>query len=131
MIQAARESLRYDEHMIRLHLNIRVRRENRAALVAFLCEAIPFYESPGGIRIHLVEDLHDPERFIEIVEYATREVYDADQQRVAGDPIMQSYLKRWRTLLDGPPTVDVFADVPELADRDFGPLRARESIDLS
>lgn len=97
--------------MIHLHLHIRVPQTNRAAFLAFLREAIPVYESPGDIRIRLIEDVRDPERFIEIVEYATRAAYDADQHRVATDPAMRSYLDRWRTLLAAPPTVEAFSEV--------------------
>ena len=48
--------------------------------------AIPFYEQPGGIRVRLLWDTADPDRFIEIVEYADQGAHDRDQARVADDP---------------------------------------------
>ena len=94
---------------IDLHLRVRVAPENRAAFDAFLREAIPFYESPGGIRIRLLEDRTDPTRLIEVVEYDSREAYERDQKRVESDPRMKVYLERWRALLEGPPVVEVYA----------------------
>ena len=91
--------------MIELHLCGRVAPGRRADLVEFLREAIPFYESPGGIRVRLLWDIADPDRFVEVVEYADRETYDRDQARVTSDATMQDYLHRWRALLAEPPLV--------------------------
>lgn len=74
--------------------------------MAFLREAIPFYETPGGIRIRLLEDQDDPERLIEVVEYATILDYEQDQERVRTDPEMGAVLARWRALLADPPEVE-------------------------
>ena len=94
--------------MIELHLRIRVPPERRRAFDAFLAEAAAYYESPGGIRIRLLENRSDPADLLEIVEYESMEVFDADQRRVENDPVMRGYLARWRALLDGPPVVEVY-----------------------
>lgn len=93
---------------IDLHLRIRVATARRAAFDAFLREAIPFYEAPGGIRIRLLEDRADPTRLIEVVEYDSRESYERDQRRVESDPEMKRFLERWRALLEEPPIVEVY-----------------------
>jgi hypothetical protein len=85
--------------------------------VAFLREAIPFYERPGGIRLRVLWDTSDPDRFVEIVEYADRRTHDADQERVDNDPEMKGYLRRWRSLLAEPPHVETYdVDTPREAD---------------
>jgi hypothetical protein len=94
--------------MIELHLRGRAGLGRRADLVAFLREAIPFYERPGGIRVRLLWDVSDPDRFIEVVEYADQDSYDRDQVRVDSDVDMQDYLGRWRALLAGPPEVETY-----------------------
>src|SRR2546423_1790156 len=94
--------------MIELHLRGRVTAGRRADLVAFLDEAIPFYELPGGIEVRLLWDTTDPDRFVEVVEYVDQDTHDRDQARVAGDPRMQGYLRRWRALLAEPPQVEVY-----------------------
>ncbi len=96
-------------HEFELHLRLRVPQGGEPSLCAFLKDAIPFYEKPGGIRVRLVRRHDDPLAFIEIVEYATRADYEADQHRVERDPEMKRYLERWHSLLDGPPTVEVWA----------------------
>jgi quinol monooxygenase YgiN len=93
---------------IELHLRIRVAAEQREAFLAFLTEAIPVYERPGGIRIRLLEDAGDAGRFIEVVEYDSQEAFDRDQERVEQDPESRALLERWRALLDGPPQVEVY-----------------------
>lgn len=93
-----------------LHLRVRVSKENLEAFLRFLREAIPFYESPGGIRVSLVQDDMDPTSFIEIIEYDTYEVYKRDQCRANGDREMHDYLVRWRSLLMGRPEVVVYRE---------------------
>jgi quinol monooxygenase YgiN len=93
---------------IDLHLRLRVAPGRRDEFFAFLREAIPFYESPGGIEIRLLQDKSDPDRFIELVLYDDEAAYDRDQQRVANDPEMKRFLQRWRALLAEPAVVEVY-----------------------
>ncbi len=97
---------------VELHLRLRVRPGGRGAFIAFLRGAVPFYESPGGITVRLLEDRGDPERFIEVVEYATERAYLDDQRRVEEDAEMKAYLAAWRELLAEPPGVEVYRAVP-------------------
>jgi len=94
--------------VIELHLRGRAAPGRRADLVEFLREAVPFYERPGGIHVRLLWDLTDPDRYIEVVEYVDRETYDRDQVRVAENPEMREYLRRWRALLAEPPQVEAY-----------------------
>lgn len=93
---------------IDLHLRCRVVPGQRGEFFAFLREAIPFYESPGGIKVQLLEHEHDDHRFIELVMYDDQAVYNRDQERIANDPTMKAYLTRWRALLAEPPVVEVY-----------------------
>jgi quinol monooxygenase YgiN len=93
---------------IELHLRVRVRPGGRGAFLEFLQAALPFYESPGGIRVSLLQDETDENRFIELVRYTTRADYERDQLRVQNDLEMGSYLERWRALLAEPPQVEVY-----------------------
>jgi quinol monooxygenase YgiN len=98
--------------MIELHLRGRVLPGRRDDLVAFLREAIPFYERPGGIQVRLMWDVADPDRFVEVVRYADQASHDTDQSRVAEDPEMNGYLRRWRDLLAEPPEVETYRHDP-------------------
>lgn len=99
---------------IDLHLRIRIRPGRREAFLAFLREAIPFYESgggheqPGAIQVRLLEDPADDHRFIELVLYTDQAAFDRDQERVKNDPEMARWLARWRELLAEPPVVEVY-----------------------
>jgi quinol monooxygenase YgiN len=93
---------------IELHLRCRVIAGKREAFLAFLKEATPFYEAPGGIRVRLLQDRSDDNRFIELVEYADEAAFARDQERVANDATMKGYLARWRELLAEPATVEVY-----------------------
>lgn len=93
---------------IDLHLRCRVAPGRRTEFLAFLREAIPFYESPGGIEVHLWQDVNDDHRFIELVRYADEAAYRRDQERVEHDPQMKECLARWRALLAEPPVVEVY-----------------------
>lgn len=98
-----------DSHAaVSLHLCIRVAAGQREPFFAFLREAIPFYESPGGIRIELLSDAADDHRFIEVVHYATEHAYELDQRRVNDDPTMKQFLARWRSFLAEPPIVETY-----------------------
>lgn len=93
---------------IDLHLRIRVSPGRCEDFLAFLHEATPFYQQPGGIRVELLEDASDDHRFIEVVHYADEPTFQRDQARVGDDPVMKEYLARWRALLAGPPVVEVY-----------------------
>src|SRR4051812_21164170 len=91
-----------------LHLRLRVAPGRRDEFLAFLREAIPYYESPGGIEIRLLQDKSDDHRFIELVLYRDEHVYERDQQRLANDAEMKRLLERWRSLLVDAPHVEVY-----------------------
>jgi hypothetical protein len=78
----------------------RVAPEKRSDLLAFLRDAIPFYERPGGIRVALFESLDDPGLLLELVAYAGEREFAEDQERVEHDPGYIETLARWRSLLD-------------------------------
>jgi quinol monooxygenase YgiN len=93
---------------IDLHLRCRVARGRRDGFLAFLREAIPTYESPGGITVRLLQDLVDDHRFIELILYDDLTAYELDQLRVATDPAMKALLARWRALLAEPPVLEAY-----------------------
>ena len=93
---------------IDLHLRVRVAPGRRDEFLAFLREAIPFYESPGGIEVRLLQDKQDDHRFIELILYDDEQIYERDQQRVANDAEMKKFLTRWRALLAEEPAIAVY-----------------------
>lgn len=94
-----------------LHLRIRTLPGASDSLVRFLREAVPHYVTPGGIRIRLLQDLTDPDSFIEVVEYRTRDDYANDQDRVRNDSTMKHYLQQWRSIIIGAPIIESFREL--------------------
>lgn len=94
--------------MIEIHLRGKVAEGKRANFDDFLAEAIPFYESPGGIRVRVLWNVAEPRHFIEVIEYDDQATHDRDQLRVEKDERMRELLQRWRDLLEGPPSVETF-----------------------
>jgi hypothetical protein len=80
-------------------------------LTSLLKSAIPFYETFSGVRIRLLQNVDDPTRFVQEIEYDTPEVIELNRQRFASDPRVQAYLRSWRSLFPGAIEIDVYQDV--------------------
>ena len=80
-------------------------------LASLLKSATPFYEAFGGVRVRLLQNVDDPTRFMQEIEYDTPEVIELNRQRFASDPRMQAYLRGWRSLFPGSIEIDVYQDV--------------------
>jgi hypothetical protein len=80
-------------------------------LIAYLQEAVPFYQALPGIDIRLLRSVDRPGSFTEVIEYQTAQAFQADQKRIEEDGRMQRLLARWRTLLIDPPIVEHFTDI--------------------
>lgn len=94
-----------------LQLGLNCREPTGHELAGYLSKAVPFYRSLAGVNVRLLRSLDRPGRFVEIIEYATDEAFQADQVRVAHDKQMQDLLAEWRGLLVEPPLVEHFADI--------------------
>jgi|SRR5919108_4373141 hypothetical protein len=80
-------------------------------LASLVKSAIPFLEAFGGRRVRLLQNVDDPMRFIQEIEYDTPELIELNRQRVASDPQVQAYLRTWRSFLPGAVEIDVYQDV--------------------
>ena len=86
-----------------IHLGFK--RSRTRELLAFLHDAIPFYERPGGVRVGLYESVDEPGLYLELVAYEDLAAYEADQDRVEHDPEMIAMLARFRAVVGGPAEV--------------------------
>ena len=83
---------------------------NSGQLASLMRAAQPFYEAFGGKRVRLLQNVDDPARFIQEIEYETHEFLEINRQRFASDPRVQAYLQTWRSLLPGSVEIDVYQD---------------------
>jgi hypothetical protein len=80
-------------------------------ILSFVNASKPFYEMLGGTEVRLLQNVDDPGKFMQVIEYEAPESMEINRQRIAGDARMQGYLTMWRTMLPGGVEVDVYKDV--------------------
>ena len=84
---------------------------NSEQLAAMIKAAAPFYQMFGNAQVRLLQNVDDPTKFIQEIEYEAQEEWELNRQRIAGDVRMQTYLQAWRTMLPGAPEIDVYQEV--------------------
>jgi hypothetical protein len=101
-----------DEKVLRtLHLKFTLPAADPAQLSAMIKSAKPFYDFFGTTRVHLLQNVDDPARYIQVIEYETDESLEVNRQRIASDPRIQGYLQAWRMLVPGAVEIDVYQGV--------------------
>ena len=80
-------------------------------LAAMIKAAAPFYQMFGNARVRLLQNVDDPGKFIQEIEYEAHEDWEINRQKLAGDLRMQTYLQAWRAMLPGAPEIDVYQEV--------------------
>ena len=80
-------------------------------LVAMIKAAAPFYQMFGKAEVRLLQNVDDPAKYVQIIEYDANEEWELSRQRIASDPRMQVYLQTWRSMFPGALEIDVFQDV--------------------
>ena len=73
--------------------------------------AAPFLEAFGSTRVRLLQNVDDPARYIQEIEYDTHEELEINRQRIASDPRFQAYVQTWRSMLGGAVEIDVYQTV--------------------
>jgi hypothetical protein len=80
--------------------------------VAMIKAAAPFYQMLGsGAQVRLLQNVDDPAKFVQEIEYEAREDWELSRQRLAGDMRMQAFLQTWRTMFPGALEMDVYQEV--------------------
>jgi hypothetical protein len=94
-----------------LHLKFTLAAGDPAQIATMIKSAKPFYEFFGTTRVHLLQNVDDPARFIQVIEYETDETVEINRQRIASDPRIQGFLQAWRMLVPGAVEIDVYQEV--------------------
>ena len=94
-----------------LHLRFTMPSADPKQLLQFVNASKPFYEMLGGTEVRLVQNVDDPGKFIQIIEYETAEDLEINRARIAGDMRMQGILTAWRTMLPGGVEIDGIPDL--------------------
>jgi hypothetical protein len=80
-------------------------------LAAMIKAAAPFYQMFGKAEVRLLQNVDDPAKYIQIIDYDANEEWELSRQRIASDPRMQVYLQTWRNMFPGALEIDVFQEV--------------------
>ncbi len=80
-------------------------------LLSLLKAARPFHEAFGGKKFRLLQNVDDPARYVQEIEYETHETIELNRQQFASDPRVQAMLQSWRMMLGGSVEIDVYQEV--------------------
>jgi hypothetical protein len=81
-------------------------------LAAMIKAATPFYQMFGSnAQVRLLQNVDDPAKWVQIIDYDANEDWEFSRQRIASDPRMQAYLQTWRTMFPGALEIDVYQEV--------------------
>jgi hypothetical protein len=94
-----------------LHLKFTLPAADPAQLSALIKSAKPFYDFFGTTRVRLLQNVDDPARFIQVIDYETDASVEVNRQRIASDPRLQGFVQAWRAMLPGAVEVDVYQEV--------------------
>jgi hypothetical protein len=94
-----------------LHLRFTSPSGDPKQLKALVEASRPFYEFFGGKNVRLLQNVDDPARFVQIVEYETDAGIEMNRQQLASDPRMQASLQMWRSMVAGGVDIEVYKDV--------------------
>ena len=102
-----------EPHTVERILQFKFRSPNieLSQLLAMIESARPFYQASGIKSSRLLRNVDDPGQFIQVVEYTVPEMMEINRQAIAGDAMIQGYLRAWRSIVPGGVEVDVFEEL--------------------
>jgi hypothetical protein len=94
-----------------LHFKFTIPNADSGQIAAMVKATAPFYQMFGDMRIRLLQNVDDPAKFMQEIEYDAPGDFELNRQKVASDPRMQTYLQAWRSMFPGAVEVDVYREV--------------------
>ena len=94
-----------------LQLRFTLPTADSSQLVAMIKAATPFYQMFGNAEVRLLQNVDDPTKFIQKIEYEAHEDWELNRQRIASDTRMQAYVQTWRAMFPGVIEIDVYQEV--------------------
>jgi hypothetical protein len=66
------------------------------------------YQMFTDAKVRLLQNVDDPSRFVQEIEYDAPESLELNRQQLASDPRVQTYIQAWRSMFPGAVEIDVF-----------------------
>jgi hypothetical protein len=79
-------------------------------MVAMIKSSAPLYQMFGEARVRLLQNVDDPSRFLQEIEYEAPEALELNRQQIASDPRVQAYLQAWRAMFPGAIEIEVYQE---------------------
>ena len=79
-------------------------------MIAMMKSAAPLYQMFGDAEVRLLQNVDDPSRFLQEIEYRAPEAMELNRQQLASDPRVQAYLQAWRAMFPGAIEIDVYKE---------------------
>jgi len=80
-------------------------------MIAMIKSAAPLYQMFGDAKVTLLQNVDDPSRFMQVVEYDAPAALETSRQQIASDPRVQVYMQAWRSMFPGGIEIDVFQGI--------------------
>jgi hypothetical protein len=84
-------------------------------VVTMMKNAFPLYKAFGDAQVRLLRNVDDQTQFLQVIEYQTDQAFELNRQKLASDPVVQTYLQTCRSLFPGALQIDVYEDMTENA----------------
>ena len=79
-------------------------------MIAMMKSSAPLYQMFGDAKVRLLQNVDDPSRFLQEIEYDAPEALELNRQQIASDPRVQAYLMGWRSMFPGAIEIDVYKE---------------------
>jgi hypothetical protein len=80
------------------------------AMISMIKSSAPLYHMFADAKVRLLQNVDDPSRFLQEIEYDAPEAIEINRQQLASDPRVQMYLQAWRSMFPGSIEIDVFKE---------------------
>jgi len=80
-------------------------------MIAMIKSAAPLYQMFGEAQVRLLQNVDDPNRFLQEIEYDAPASLELNRQQIASDPRVQAYLMAWKAMFPGAIEIDVYQAV--------------------
>jgi hypothetical protein len=94
-----------------LHMKFTLPAADTGQLAVMVKAAAPFYQMFGNATVRLLQNVDDPGKYIQEIEYEAHEDWELNRQKLASDARMQTFLQTWRAMFPGAVEMDVFQEV--------------------
>lgn len=80
-------------------------------VLALIRSAGPFYSAMGGGKFRVLQNVDDPAQLLVEIEYTAHAALELNRHKLASDPMVQTFLQGWRSILAGSADMEVYQDV--------------------